>query len=866
MNRGAARTRVILVVAAGLIAQLALAAGGLGALSVAARVTLAFVTMILLPGGAFVSLLGAPPGGRVLAPGWALGFGIAWNGVLVLLTRAFGAPFTVLAWWSVPLSAALWTFVMLRPPGRDEPPPPRLGGAALGAVLLAAALAGGFSARIGPPMTYVSDTPDHVGTLRRMLQEGDAFPNDAFFRDAGRQGADPRKGLWHAEVAGIARLAAADPAEVWRVLPALLVVLLVLNVAAFGWLIGGGAGASVAAWAVVLTYGGSLVFSPLRQTVFASRLADHLATATAVAVLWDLERRRAATRWAAAVLAFAAVVVHVYAAIQFAIVFTALGLGLLLRDRALGGQARRLAGTVALIVVVATPYLAWRMVTAYAPGNLIHTEPQGLLTLAGPLRVVSFGVLWEWVGVAWVLFPLAWYWLWTRGRHSAATLYVLTTSLAVFLLLFNPLAVALLQPRVGYLMMRMSWMLPLPALLAWAIPALARVAAGAGVARARQRAAAGLAIALVVLSPALGDAAYALSHLRQLAAAEQVETASAWGDALRWMDRRLPPGRVVLSDPVTSYSIPMMTHHYVATLVDQHSSPNDSLALTRILDARDALDPYAAWERTAAVVRRYGVNVIALNNRFRAPPRLDYWAPNPAWFAGARARLDRHPDAFAPLYDTGDFVLYAVRPAALDRLHEAPTPRPFVMPWSADRAPIGRRLGEGVPLVLGFALWPAVAAPGDSVRGVVEWRAHEPLPPGSYSVAVRFDRALPGGLQPPAFVGKPIRKLIERVRHERYRFRSDHLPVGGEYGVDRWSPAEEVRDSFRVEIPRDMADGLYRVEVRMMHQPHYANLRLSDYFYDDDSFSGLPVGRFEIRRPGAPAAAPESAPGGSGGH
>jgi molybdopterin converting factor subunit 1 len=40
------------------------------------------------------------------------------------------------------------------------------------------------------------------------------------------------------------------------------------------------------------------------------------------------------------------------------------------------------------------------------------------------------------------------------------------------------------------------------------------------------------------------------------------------------------------------------------------------------------------------VVRRYGVNAIVLNNRYREIPPADYWAPRPEWFAAARARLD----------------------------------------------------------------------------------------------------------------------------------------------------------------------------------------------------------------------------------
>jgi hypothetical protein len=128
------------------------------------------------------------------------------------------------------------------------------------------------------------------------------------------------------------------------------------------------------------------------------------------------------------------------------------------------------------------------------------------------------------------------------------------------------------------------------------------------------------------------------------------------------------------------------------------------------------------------------------------------------------------------------------------------------------------------------------------------------MPPGSYIVAVRFDRALPGGWKPPAAVAKPARKLIERVRGERYRFREDHLPVGGAYGVDLWAPDQVVRDSFTITVPHDVADGAYQVQIRMLVQPHYANYRLSDYFLDHDYYTGLKVGSFVVkrsRRPGA---------------
>ena len=848
------------ILAIALLAIHALLLAGLERLPAEARVVLAAVVLLLSPGLAWLRLLRAgPPGGAWLAPAWALGMGVAWNAVLLSVCALARVPFTALTAASLPLNAMLWLAAWraaVANPGSEGAARGErsLSGVALALTLLAAAAAAAHALRLGAPLLYVSDSPDHIGTIRRMLEHGQLFPSDAFFRAAGSAGVDPRKFLWHGDVALVVRLARVSPLEAWRTLPALLSPLLVLNMAALGMLLSGPAGAAVSAWVLLLTYGHSLASTVLRETVYAAKLADQLALATSVAVLADLARPSRPARLAAAVLAAAAASVHVFAAFQLALVIGALACGLWLRDRAIREPLTRLVGTALACALAVLPFALWQVLRTPTPVNPIHTDPQGLLWLWSGARVVSPGVIWEWMGPAFILIPLLLIGLRRELRESAAALWLLTTTLAATAVLFVPPVVDLLRPRLGYLLMRAVWMTPLAAVAGWGLPRLAAQLRGSP--RERLSAALMLAVSALALMPAARDALDTALHGGRIEASEYGRSALPWRSELEWFDSHFPAGSVVLADPVTSYAVPMLSSGHVVTLMDQHSSPSDPHALERLVDARDALDPQGEWSRAAAVVKRYGVDAIMLNDRFREVPPLDYWTPRHGWFVAGRARFDAHPEAFERVLDHGDFVIYRPNGAALDALARGWTERQGVRPYRPGIDPIAHRLGSGSPMVLDLWLAPRLAAPGDSVRGVLRWECERRLPVGSYVVALRFDRALPGGLFPPAWIAKPVRKVIEKFQRERYRFRDDHLPVGGDFGVDLWPPGMVVRDSFTVVVPRDVAAGDYRVGVRMVHQPHYPNLRLSDYFFEEDSFAGLVVGAFRVSPPPGGASNP----------
>src|SRR5262249_22161186 len=147
----------------------------------------------------------------------------------------------------------------------------------------------------------------------------------------------------------------------------------------------------------------------------------------------------------------------------------------------------------------------------------------------------------------------------------------------------------------------------------------------------------------------------------------------------------------------------------------------------------------------------------------------------------ARARFDRHPEQFPVLFDSVGFVVYGVRTPLPDSFPEdAGEP-----PWLVDRVPPWTLAipdtADGLPrmLALEFASPPGprpVLAPGDTLWAALYWRPRREQPPGQYSVAVRFDDAdftVPSGLR---WAAKPYRKWVESRRHERFRFRQEHLP------------------------------------------------------------------------------------------
>jgi hypothetical protein len=710
-----------------------------------------------------------------------------------------------------------------------------------------------LSGSLGAPLMNDSDSPDHIATVRRIADTRVVFPADAFFADAGEHGADPRKGLYHAWIALVVRGAHVDPVDAWRWLPALLIPVFLLAVASFTLaLTSSRMSALVAAVLFPLLYGGGMGGTELRETVYSTRVGEIAALLSAAALVRYVEKGgpRRLGLWVG--LGWTALAIHVWYALYFAMAFGVYAAVTLLVRRD-GVLARRFAAAFAALAVPGLPYLLFRAGQSYAPQNVIHTEPQGLFFLADRLFTVDPQAVWYWNGLGLVVVLAAAPWFWSRRHSSTGAIYLATVPWAVVAVVLNPFLLPLVHDRLGYLTMRLIWIAPAIPALATIVTALGKHAVR-GRGRARLLAGASLAGLSLWIAPYAGQAATLVTERAFLVARERERGAAPWSDLLAWLAHSYPGPRVLVSDPATSYTIPAWTGHHVSTLLDQHSSPNDPRALERILDARDILSPFVDERRTLELLREWRADAVVLNQRFVEPIDFDYWSVSPRLYAATKAKFDRHPEWFRPVFAAAGAYVYELTPEArtgpLPPAREMERPRPSpaeVVPEAV--GPASAAAGTG-PIVHHRTVSDRTAyAPGDTMRLTTWWSrtGSEAAAPGSYTVFVRLDGAEPRGLLYADAWQKPYRKLVERLSGRRWRARTSYRPLQGVFGPDQWRRFEVVEDASTFVLPRDLSPGDYELRVRMVRLPHYPNTRLRDYLRDDDFFSGPIVGQVRIR-------------------
>ena len=704
------------------------------------------------------------------------------------------------------------------------------------ALFLALALMPAIGVAItGPPLNITSDALDHAGYVAEIARTGNPFPSTAIYLAPGADGQDFRKGLLHAVYGLFARHTGVSPVDVFAVVGAflLLTMTFVVYTSAHSMLRHRVAAVVAAVFFLVGTDWG--VGSPMvRAAFYPNRFGAAFMLMFIASALEFVHRGpKVALRWCA-VYAFAAAAVH----IQYAIVCGgAAGVILLWKPcspcKSWDEHISRSLRVVLAAVAGALPYTLYRFFTAYQT-NPLHQQVQDAVFVTPRWFVADPVQMWHTMGPMGIAALFCIKPLWGRRQNVPGAGYVIAAMLTFIAIEFIPFVLTPLYAVLKYIVFRLDVMVPfymLPAffLTTWK-PHGARVTKTV------------LVVALLAcIVPILRQNAFTPS----VVAAERRQGPDRWARGLYQLAESLPPGSVIASDPVTSYLISAFTPHYVVCTLDQHAPPNDLHVESRMTAARDIVSPYTTAREKDRLIRSQRVTHVVINRALPPGLILNYWTlePSAAQDADDMFRSLRY-EFEATEMDDG-ITSYRWRNEERLSTLPRPVPRPVVNSLPAEATPVGELSGETVldgATIVGAGILP----PGGELEMNLYWSRRTVLPPGTYVVSVRFDRkfvSLPFDGQP---FPKLTRKVMEKIRHERYRFRSDHMILGGLFGPDAWGSDEIVEDNVHVKLPTDLAPGRYRVQAKMLRIANQPNQELRDYFYDDDVYQGVRIGEITI--------------------
>lgn len=710
-------------------------------------------------------------------------------------------------------------------------------------ILAAAGLRGGAT------MRFTGDGPDHVGTIREILTSGSYFPTEAFHIGAGILGADPRKGLLHPVYAALCTLSGLDPVDLWMLLPIVTAPFLFAGGYLFlrglrvrpAWSVAG-------AWILLLTWNHGLGSGLLSYSCFPNQVGEGMYWAAAGSLLIALTgggRGRGlggigfARTGGVALLLFGAVAVHAMYIVFLALFGILVLAAVLVVRRAPRGEIGFLLLAAGLTAIPLVPYLLVRQ-TMYAPGNPIHTELQGMLLLGEGRFVADPRRIWGDAGLlGLVAYPLALIILARRWRAEVGAFLVFWGAIAVLFLTFNPWFVPIVQSQLTYLVFRFFWFLP-PAAVAMVVASALAAPRAAYSPRTR---AVVIVLLLLGCAPAVRSAIPPSWLTEPAARREALGSTLPWRTGIEAIAARIPARSVVLTDPATGYVLPAFCGLKVTAVLDQHSSPNDSLAIRRIVEARNVLCPAVPPDEAATIARDSGADYVLVNGRFTEPSISLYMTMDPRALAERQRQL-AGSSAWAEVAREEGFVLF--RPLTIPD-GETSTPdtiaaAPADSTADAIPGPVRYR-AVGLALVRA-GVRPERAAPGESLEVDLAWTlADGPVAPAPRLASIRLD-----ALDRPdreMFAGKLGRKILERLRGVRYRHRQDWIPGAGT-GIsalppDLWRPGMVENDRIVVRVPIGLAPGRYAVSVGVGSFPNMPNHTLADYFTDRDLYSGVPV-------------------------
>lgn len=696
-----------------------------------------------------------------------------------------------------------------------------------------------------PSLGSRSDAYDHIGYIRAITTENKLEPTGVLSPIPGEEAikSDPRKGSFHGFIAAVCVLSRTEIPYAWVRLPVVFAPAAVLAFAAFSAALLPGAGYAFFALLLFMLFQGGLGHRFYGLIAYGQNLS-----LVYYALLFVLclgyggvpKHRRLVV---IAVLLVGGSVMHLDVLMHAGLMIAAL----IPFRRTFGFTGAAMWRLVLVSTLSAAIVLAWKLSTSYGGGNAIHLHPQGLLYfmkigdphfIVSPIEILRKHSLVFLGGILMVpgLFLIR------RHRRYARMCFAL--SLPPILLALNPWVTPLLSERMGYLVQRFVLNIPAFAITVLVLGSLVSWA---------QRGAVFKKLVVIVLVFAwckfvwLGMGTLTTDLRRTRFGAPVLQPAGEMGRMIDFVNERIPAGAVVLSDPVTSYTLSAYTDVKVVTLVNQHANPNDVHALERVVFARQAMSAFTSQIELMQTVRRFGVHYVVLNGSFKRPIH-EYMADwNSELLPALRQKFEDFSGAFRRVYRTDGISVYRFEGSGNEEPRWFPiVPFVDVLDGIFDVCGVVY-IGDFVE-VEKIRVDPQTAVPGEKIKITVVYRKVRdlaiPLPLRLY---LRFEnaeyfetsRSFPGD------------KLLRRYRERRdaafQRFRIDRTPFDGLYTADMWPVGHSVHETFSFRLPTDLHETRYEILYRIEPYPLIPNFTLRDLLFNDDSFVGRPCSEIEIR-------------------
>ncbi|MBD3178282.1 MAG: hypothetical protein GF417_01040 [Candidatus Latescibacteria bacterium] len=723
----------------------------------------------------------------------------------------------------------------------------KLSGVTYSVLLIAAVFVTVITLGIGDPVIYTSDSPDHIAYVRTVTRDHQVFPDRYIYKNGGSLTRDIRKGLFHAAWGAVnlptGRIAVYP---VWPLFSWIGSIFIMLGIFCLG--IQFFRRQSIAALGVILYllfYQGGQSGHQLIMNGFGFYFGKIFLFGLLIFLPGYLRTGKKELLFMIAVSSLAAVGTHISFIMIIPFGILVFSLFEIFQSE---GIARRsmlkssIPLSFAAVIAINLPYLLMRYFRDYNPANEIHTHVQGMLYLNGDLAVVNPLLFFQSNGFLMAVSLFSVFILWKRSRREKNLRLVLGSAAAVYILVFNPLWVPYIMDRITYLIVRFGAVTPTMLIAAYLIITVLRGSMGREEGISRWSVTAGwFVIGLFLIIPSFSNFT-SFVYLGSGRESSEKKSALNLDDLYRFINREVPEGSIIASDPITSYSIPAFCDQFVVCTYDQHSTPNDSTALERIMDCRDIYLPSASCGAVADILDKYQAGYVVINGRIPASVRGDYWTPGAQVAEKASRRLKSCGTVFEEIYSSRSLSLLrycgdSIRTSRGFPDSSAGTRERRVGHFEGDYNDLTWAETEGI-YIRGWQKSAERIEGGDTLAIEIDWVADRKLKPGNYTVHVRFDTDFPGGILYRPWYGKVYRKLVEKLRGRRYRFRTSRLPFDGIYPPDQWPVDGVIRERLEVRIPHDITEGIYTVSVKMQRAPHEPNYHLKDFLTNDDIFDG----------------------------